>query len=209
MQQKGLESICEEHLKAFLDSGSVISVAAFHTETAIKSIDARKAGKTDYEQWNFYADEYNRLNMVLNDICFKLAKMLDGIPLKATLELGKRVRSVEEYYPLAMISHRVAAEHAGVGFRGKHELIVTKQNGPALRLNSVITAEELDKDERMASLCGDCRACLDSCRILQKKNELSNYRQQCMERINGLGLRHAVCGVCLRACYENGNWRKC
>jgi len=208
VQQKEVKRICGDNINIFLSLGSIISIAVFHTENAIKSINVTKDGKVDYEKWNSYADEYNLVNGALNDVCAQLASVLDGVPLKATSELGEKVRSVEEYYPFAKISHRVVAEHAGIGARGKSELIVTKQNGSAVRLNSFFTPRELHRDKKVEDLCGDCRACLDSCRILMKKEELQNYRQQCMQKINAMNLRHPVCGICVKACYENGNWRK-
>ena len=209
IQQEEVKKVCDVFFNTFLNNGSIISIAIFHTEHAIKSINVHVGDKVDYERWNFYADEYNRLNNALNDVCTKLASILKGVPLRATSELGKKVSSVEEYYSFAKISHRVVAEHAGIGVRGKHELIVTRQNGPAVRLNSFITPIELEKDEKTGDLCSDCKACLDSCKILQKKGELRNYRQQCMKKINAMNLQYPVCGVCLRACYENGSWKRC
>lgn len=207
VQRREVEKICGNNIKVFLNKGSIISIAVFHTEKAIKSINVIRDGKVDCERWNVYADEYHVINNVLNDVCRKLASVLDGVPLKATSELGKKVRFVEEYYSFAEISHRVVAERAGVGARGKSELIVTKQNGPAVRLNSFITLRELEGGEKVEDLCGDCTRCLDSCRILLRKKELKNYRQQCMEKINALNLRHPVCGICIKACYSSGKWR--
>ena len=208
LQRKEMETICGNNINVLLNRGSIISIAVFHTENAIKSINVMRDGKVDYGKWNVYADEYNRINNVLNDVCSKLASVLDGAPLRATSELGEKVRSVEEYYSPAKISHRVVAEHAGIGARGKSELIVTKQNGSALRLNSFITPKELERDKKVEDLCGDCTACLDSCPILLRKTELRNYRQQCMEKINALNLRYPVCGICVKACYQGGSWRK-
>jgi len=207
VQRREVEKICGDNMNTLFRKGSVISIAVFHTENAIKSINTIKDGKVDYERWNIYADEYNVVNNVLNDICDELVSVLFGVPLKATVE-GKEIRSVEDYYPLAKISHRVVAEHAGVGARGKNELIVTRHNGSALRFTSFITPEELERDKKVKDLCGDCRVCLDSCRILQRKEELRNYRQQCMQKIDALNLHYQVCGICVKACYEKGNWRK-
>ena len=208
IQQEEIRTICGDDINLFLDNGSILSIAVFHTENAIKSINVNKNGKVDHEKWNFYADEYNLINDVLNDVCARLLSLLDGVPLRATSGLGKKPRLVEEYYQPAKLSHRVVAEHAGIGARGKSELIVTKQTGSALRLTSFITPKKLDESEKIENLCDDCEACLNACRILQKKGELRNYRQQCMQKINALNLRHDVCGICMKACYEDGNWRK-
>lgn len=206
VQRKEVEKICGDDIDALLRKGSIVSIAIFHTENAIKSIGNTKDGKIDYERWNIYAEEYNIINNALNEICTKLASVLDGITLEATSEL--EVHSVEDYYSMAKISHRVVAEHAGMGARGKSELIVTKQNGSAVRFASFITPESLDRDEKVEDLCDDCTACLDGCGILKRKEELKNYRQQCMKKISALNLRYQVCGICVKACYESGNWRK-
>jgi epoxyqueuosine reductase QueG len=207
VQRREVEKVYGGNIDVLLNKGSIISIAVFHTENAIKSINTIKDGKVDCKRWNIYADEYNVANNVLNGICDELASVLFGVPLKATVE-GKEIRSVEDYYPLAKISHRVVAEHAGIGARGKNELIVTRQNGSAVRFASFITQQELEKDKKVKDLCSNCRACLDSCRILQRKGELRNYRQQCMQKINALNLHYPVCGICVKACYEKGNWRK-
>lgn len=206
VQKREVRKVCGDKINDFLSKGSAISIAVYHTKNAINSINIIKDGKIDYERWNVYAEEYNSINSVLNDICSKLAPMLNGVPFKATVE-GKEVPSVEEYYPMAKISHRVVAEHAGVGSRGKSELIVSKQNGAAARLASVITPQELSPEEKVNDLCGDCRACLDHCKILLRKGELRNYRQQCMEKIRALSLRYEVCGICVKACFTSGKWR--
>lgn len=208
VQRRAVEMLCGDDIAVLLKKGSIVSVAIFHTENAIKSIGNIEDGKIDCERWNIYAEEYNAINNALNEICTKLASVLDGFALEATLEIDKEVHSVKEYYSIAKVSHRVAAEHAGLGYRGKSELIVTKQNGSAVRFTSFITPEVLDRDEKMEDLCSDCTACLDSCNILKRKQQLRNYRQQCMRKIKALNLRYDVCGVCVKACYESGNWRK-
>jgi epoxyqueuosine reductase QueG len=207
VQRRELEKIYGDGIHLLLNEGSVISIAVFHTENAIESINTIKDGRVDCKRWNIYADEYNVVNNVLNDVCDGLVSVLFGVPFKATVE-GKKVRSVEEYYPLAKISHRVVAEHAGMGARGKNELIVTKQNGSAVRFTSFIIQQGLERDKEVKDLCGNCRVCLDSCRILQGKEQLRNYRQQCMQKITALSLHYPVCGICVKACYEKGNWRK-
>jgi epoxyqueuosine reductase QueG len=206
LQRREVRKACEDKLSELPTRGSAVSIAVFHTEDAINSINIVKEGKIDYERWNIYAEEYNRINNLLNRVCDRLASMLNGVPFEATVE-GKAVSSVEEYYPMAKISHRVAAEHAGVGARGKCELIVTRQNDAAVRLATVVTPQKLPPDQRVNDLCGDCRACLDSCRILLRKEKLQNYRQHCMKKIRALNLRYEVCGICIKACYRNGNWR--
>ena len=55
------------------------------------------------------------------------------------------------------------AQRAGLGFIGKHTLVITRGLGSWVFLGSVITTLELPPDLPDARGCGDCRLCLDAC----------------------------------------------
>ena len=69
IQQQEVKKACDIFFNTLLNKGSIISIAIFHTEHAIKSINVHAGDKVDYERWSFYADEYNRINNALNDVC--------------------------------------------------------------------------------------------------------------------------------------------
>jgi epoxyqueuosine reductase QueG len=100
-----------------------------------------------------------------------------------------------------VVSHRVAAEQSGVGWRGKNELIVNPRFSCAVRLASVLTTLPLRRTPTTMG-CGDCHACLDACAILRNKEKLRNYREQCRLYLVSLGLVSDVCGKCVKACYR-------
>ncbi len=181
---------------------SVIVFGIFHSSKAIKSINIKKRGKTDYRAWNIYAREYHEVNRILNRIAKALAEYVNGIPILATLEgIASNISRVEDYYPLT-VSQRVGAELSGIGWRGKNELIVTKKRGCALRLASVICPDDLPAGQPLENLCSTCTACLNVCPFLRKKEVLKNYREQCRRFIVTLGLEGDVCGKCVKACYQ-------
>ncbi|MBO3803113.1 MAG: hypothetical protein JTT11_04450, partial [Candidatus Brockarchaeota archaeon] len=96
-------------------------------------------GKVDKARWNEYAREYEEINGQLDSIARNVAETFGGVPVPATLGgLVGKVAKVEDYYPLT-ISHRVVAEHAGLGWRGKNGLVVNERYGCALRFASIIT----------------------------------------------------------------------
>jgi len=63
-------------------------------------------------------------------------------------------------------SHRNAAMAAGMGVRGKSNLLITPQFGPRHRLASVITTAVLAPDPPLAeSPCKGCKKCVEACPV--------------------------------------------
>ncbi len=192
--------------KKLLEMGagkSLIVFGVFHSPEAIESINVKKNGKTDYTLWNRYAREYQKLNELLDTAARAIAEYVNGTPILATLEgMASTINKVEDYYPLT-VSQRVGAECAGLGWRGKNELIVTRKRGCAVRFASVICPDTLPFDHKVENLCSTCTACLQVCPFLRKKDTLKNYREQCRQFIATLRLEADVCGKCVKACYHH------
>ena len=199
---RNLMPVQQRRLLKFGSGESLIVIGIFHSHEAIESINTRKNGKTDKEAWNVYAHEYHDINKILNHAARTLADYVNGIPIPATLEgVASQINRVEDYYNVA-VSQRVGAELAGLGWRGKNELIVTREKGCALRFVSIICPDTLAPGTKMDNQCGSCTACLTVCPFLRKKHILKNYREQCRRFIVTLGLSADVCGKCVKACYE-------
>lgn len=198
-----LMPVQQKKLKALGSGKSLIVLGVFHSAEAIKSINVRTRGKTDYKAWNIYAQEYHQLNRVLNNAARALAEYVNGVPIPATLEgAASHIDTVEDYYA-ETVSQRVGAELSGLGWRGKNELIVTTEQGCALRLASVICPLPLSYGRSVRNHCGNCTACLKVCPFLRKKHVLKNYREQCRRFIVTLKLDGDVCGKCVKACYHH------
>ena len=203
IQKRRLEDLCGGRFQGLLDSGSVICVGIAYPERAIDCIDIRLSdGSADKDAWNVYADEYRRINGYLNAISSDVSDHFGGVAIPATVE-RVAVKKVEDYYEMT-ISHRVVAENAGLGWRGKNELVVNEKFGCALRFASIITSLPLIRSKRAEGSCGDCEACLEVCPFLRNKDRIENYRESCRKYIVRLGLRSAVCGKCVKACYRQG-----
>jgi epoxyqueuosine reductase QueG len=203
VQKNRLKDLCDERFEYLRKNGSIICIGIAYPEHVIDCIDVRSSdGTVDRDAWNIYAREYHRLNGFLNNISRGLADLFDGVFVPATLE-GIIVQSVEEYYDKT-VSHRVIAEDAGLGWRGKNELVVNERFSCALRFASVIVNLPLIHGRKVKLDCEECEACLDACPILRNKDRLRNYRENCRGYIVQLGLEGKVCGKCIKACYRQG-----
>lgn len=64
----------------------------------------------------------------------------------------------------APVHERAWAQRAGLGWRGKHSLLIHPKAGSLFFLATVITTLDLQVDEPFsADMCGSCRACIDAC----------------------------------------------
>ncbi|MBD3212740.1 MAG: hypothetical protein GF311_09030 [Candidatus Lokiarchaeota archaeon] len=207
-QKQYLESICGDEFRTYIDFGSIISLGiAYHPET-IECINVKEKSGFNKELWNQYGYEYSHLNKMLKEISEKIAKLYNGIAIPPTTETSsKKIRNVKDYFPKTL-SHRVVAEIAGLGWRGKNELLVTYDYGPAIRFVSILVNLKLIEGKRINSKCAECNACLEICPILREKSNLEDYRENCRLYLNSLGLIHDVCGKCIKACYNEINSRK-
>jgi epoxyqueuosine reductase QueG len=179
---------------------TAISIGLLYHEPEILTIPADWVGKPPKDgQWNQYARAYTELNRLLNKIATRLAQQFGGVAEQATMEgWVEQARHVNDYFP-ACVSHRAFAEAAGVGWRGKHGLVVTPEAGPALRFATIFIPQSLPLDNRFLPGCGDCNACLEMCPILRPEE---GYRERCRRRMRALGLEDEVCGICVRVCWE-------
>jgi len=202
VQRSRLKDLCGERYRDIRKNGSIICIGIAYPGNAIDRIDVRLGdGTADKDAWNVYVREYHKLNRFLNDISKNIADVFDGIFIPATVE-GIAVNNVEEYYEMT-VSHRVIAEKAGLGWRGKNELIVNEKFSCALRFASVIVNLPLIHGRKVKFTCGECEACLEACSFLGNRDRLENYGESCRKYIVQLGLEGEVCGKCVKACYRH------
>ncbi|MFW9990079.1 MAG: hypothetical protein ACFFC3_15655 [Candidatus Odinarchaeota archaeon] len=201
IQKEKLNQLLNSQINEFNQTGSIISIGICYKPEIIEFINLKNSdGIMDKNKWNIYAQEYENINNLLIKVGKKIAENYNGIFIQPITGIpDEQIKNVRDYYPHT-ISHRIVAEHAGIGWRGKNELIITEKHGPALRFASILINIPLIQNQKQISKCGNCTACLDVCSILKNKEKLSDYRNSCRKYILSLGLETDVCGKCIKVC---------
>jgi epoxyqueuosine reductase len=110
---------------------------------------------------------------------------------------------------------KLAAVRAGLGWQGKHSLLISKKYGTFLALGGIITDAVLEyNSEEEPNRCNACNKCRESCPmaaldkpyILNRKRCLSHQLQEeplSEEAQSVMGNRVADCEICQEACPWN------
>jgi ferredoxin len=152
-----------------------------------------------------YFHHYRQLNYILDRFAMKAAIAIERSGTRAFAVAASQVTSWHPV-PKGHISHRLLAEAAGLGWRGRNNLLVTPEHGSRIRLVSVLTDMTLDAvNSPVVNNCGSCRACIAVCPAGAIRDDPSEFDvQACSEkladfsRIQFIGQR--ICGVCVKAC---------
>jgi len=70
---------------------------------------------------------------------------------------------VKVFVDTAPLMEKPLAEAAGLGWQGKHSVLVSREFGSWLFLGAIMTSAELPPDQPHAESCGSCTRCLDIC----------------------------------------------
>jgi epoxyqueuosine reductase len=83
--------------------------------------------------------------------------------LKTVAGLLAADASVKVFVDTAPVMEKALAQAAGLGWQGKHSVLVSREHGSWLFLGAIFTTAELPADEPEVDHCGSCRRCLDIC----------------------------------------------
>ena len=108
-----------------------------------------------------------------------------------------------------LISHKYAAEKAGIGHRGLCDLVLTEKHGPRIRLASIITEAKLPVNQaKLGNLCDAYQsrcdfACVSACpaQAISQTDGIDKWRcDRYNEIVLSRGPSKVRCGRCVQAC---------
>ena len=160
-----------------------------------------------------YVDLYRERNALLNTLAEQAAAFLQtqgyaALPQRATDGPQDRATLTTP------LPHKTVATLAGLGWIGKCALLITREFGSALRLNSVLTDAPLPVAEPVTeSRCGACVLCTAICPGTAVSGELWQAGQprealldaftcfrEHKRQMESAGMDYALCGRCITVC---------
>ena len=137
------------------------------------------------------------------------------VSLEAVLgDIEKVLQKAQAKYWIPPVAQKTAAAHAGIGWFGKNDVIITERYGPRVRLSAVLIDKAFEYGQPITSgRCPDnCTKCIDICPCKALKNrqwsmdmdrsEIIDYHRCNRMRsafIPKLG-RKSACGLCMAVC---------
>lgn len=152
----------------------------------------------------FYLHHYRQANYILDQIAFRVAKAIEAMGGRAIPIAASQI--VDWEGQRAHFDHKGLAELAGLGWRGRNNLLVTPRYGARVRLVSILTDLPLKVDPPYQGPgCGECRACLEVCPAGAIKEDPKDFAHlACFEKLKefrkAYNVGQYICGVCIRAC---------
>ena len=151
-----------------------------------------------------YEQDYRRLNITLDELVKGLETLLrrEGIHCVAVVAS----ETVDAVRQRGLISHRALAQRAGLGVRGRHNLLITPQFRSGIRLAAILTELRVPRmPELMVPYpCVKCNRCREACPAGALGERATDYRlDRCLshlEKIHSAELPPQICGICLAVC---------
>jgi epoxyqueuosine reductase len=123
---------------------------------------------------------------------------------------------VKVFVDTAPVMEKPLAEAAGIGWQGKHTVVVSREYGSWLLLGAIFTTAELPADDPHPESCGTCTRCLDVCPTNAFPAPFTLDARRCLSYLNielkgpiphefriPMGNRIYGCDDCLAVCPWN------
>ncbi|MCD6318574.1 hypothetical protein J7M02_05855 [Candidatus Aerophobetes bacterium] len=155
---------------------------------------------------HLYLHHYRQVNYLLDRLALKISSFIQNqgwqsLPIPASQTIDWEMQK-------GHLSHKKIAVEAGLGWRGRNNLLVNPQFGSRIRLVSILTNLPLRVDKRMERDCGNCFRCVEACPAGAIKERREDFDWlACFEKLRWFrkkyNIAHYICGICIKACPGN------
>jgi epoxyqueuosine reductase len=165
----------------------------------------------NHVRFNYRHHAYTLINQRLDMAASIMSSLLQNRGYQAFPVAASQ--QVDTVHLGGMVSHKMVARLAGLGWIGKSCLLITRQAGPRVRWASILTDCPLETKATLSEDgCGECQECVDHCPVnaftgaSYREGEPRSARydaHRCnryldkLEEMQGIP---AVCGMCLYIC---------
>lgn len=150
-----------------------------------------------------YYHHYRQLNFLLDRAALRLSHEIES---RGYLALPIAASQVIDWEKMCgHVSHKDLGRLAGLGWLGRHNLLVTPEFGAQVRLVTIMTNMPLPPGRTVAGDCGECRRCLTVCpagAIRESPGEFDHLAcfQQLKDFSKSRRIGQYICGLCVKAC---------
>jgi epoxyqueuosine reductase QueG len=151
-----------------------------------------------------YYHHYRQLNFQLDRGASEIAQEIERMGYAALPVPASQI--VDWTTMRGHIPHKEVAYLAGLGWRGRNNLLITEQWGAQVRLATVLTNLSLQPARPLSAGCGSCRRCLSACPAGAIREEPGDFdHRACYQQLKEFSkvrrIGHYVCGLCVKACH--------
>jgi len=177
----------------------------------LKIVDAlwdRLSGDHDVHSTNALSYLGNYHYNLLDFVAVQTARFIEELGYDA-YPIQARTLSRERNVFIGYFPFKEAARLSGLGTYGKHDMIVTPEYGPRVRLVTVITDLEIEGPETerppvekgIEEICGSCRICIDACPVhaLSYENGFRKINKRACQGYMDVAQNCILCqAICIR-----------
>lgn len=152
--------------------------------------------------WTYY-HHYRMVNIALDQAALRIAGECRRLGYRAFPVPASQILDWERL--VGHLSHREIGALAGLGWRGRNNLLVHPEYGSQVRYATVLTDLPLPESRAIQADCADCVRCISACPVgAICEDPLDFDLDRCMAQVRRFArdekLNTLICGLCVRAC---------
>ena len=145
---------------------------------------------------------YDVVTPALDFLAYDVSKWLKGRGFEALPVPGSTPYNFEKLE--GILSHKLAAHLAGLGWIGKSCMLLTDRFGPRVRFVTVLTDAPLQTGSAIDRPCGKCHVCVDACPVKAFAGVEFRADEPREKRFDAFKCseyrREHPCGICVSSC---------